>query len=605
MRVKLYILTLLLFWAGVTMAQEVKFTATASKTTVGTGEQFQVDFSVNGNAEGFNPPAFSSFQVLSGPNVSTSMESINGRTTVSSSYSYILMGAKTGDFTIGPAFIVVNGKTYTSSAIKIKIVKGQPVQQQAGTQGRGGEPQVPMGNSGELSKQIFLKAVVDKAAVYQGEQLTVNFRLYTRIGIDDSRLDKVPDLTGFWNQDIKNPQQQQQVQWKVETYKGLKYNTADIKQTILFPEHSGNITIDPFEMTFLVRQPVHSNDIMDQFFGGSFQQVKYKAKSTPVIIHVKPLPDAGKPDSFTGAVGTFTMESSIDKTELKANETLNYKVKVTGAGNIKLLKTVNTSFPADFEKYDPKISDTTNERITGVTGSRIYNYLLIPRHQGEYNIDPIKFSYFNPATNRYVTLTSKGFKIKVNKGIAENNVTALAGADKQDLKMLGKDIRYIKTGDTTLSQPGDGFFGSAIFFVLLALGPVACVGAYNYRNRMLRLNSDIVGVKNRRAAKLAAKHLANAQKQLQVNNTAAFYEDTFKGLYGYLSDKLNIAYANLDRATIASALSVRINDEPLVNRVLETLDLCEMARFAPVTHISKQEVFEKAKGIIGDIENKI
>lgn len=605
MKLKYYILTLLLLWTGITFAQEVKLTATASKTTVGTGEQFEVDFSVNGNAEGFNPPAFSAFQVLSGPNVSTSMESINGRTTVSSSYSYILMAAKMGDYTIGPATIVVNGKNYTSSAIKIKVVKGQPVQQQSAQQGAGGSQQVPMGNSGELSKQIFLKAVIDKNNVYQGEQLTVSFRLYTRIGIDDSRLDKMPDLTGFFNQDIKNPLQQQQVQWKVETYKGLKYNTADIKQSILFPEHSGNITIDPFEMTFLVRQPVRSNDIMDQFFGGSFQQVKYQAKSTPVVVHVKPLPDAGKPDSFTGAVGTFSMESSIDKTELKANEPLNYKVKVTGAGNIKLLKTVNINFPADFEKYDPKISDTTVERTSGVAGSRIYNYLLIPRHQGEYNIDPLKFSYFNPATNRYVTLTSKGFKIKVDKGLAENNVTALAGADKQDLKMLGKDIRYIKTGDTILSRPGDGFFGSAMFYILLILGPVASIGAYNYRNRMLRLNSDIVGVKNRRAAKLAAKHLANAQKQLQANNTAAFYEDTFKGLYGYLSDKLNIPYANLDRATIASALSTRVNDEPLVNRVLETLDLCEMARFAPVTHISKQEVFEKAKGIIGDIENKI
>ena len=605
MKLKYYIFTLLLLWGGVVFAQEVKITATASKTTVGTGEQFQVDFSVNGNAEGFNPPAFSAFQVLSGPNVSTSMESINGRTTVSSSYSYILMAAKMGDYTIGPATIVVNGKNYTSNAIKIKVVKGQPVQQQSVQQGSGGAQQVPMGNSGELSKQIFLKAVIDKNNVYQGEQLTVSFRLYTRIGIDDSRLDKMPDLTGFFNQDIKNPLQQQQVQWKVETYKGLKYNTADIKQSILFPEHSGNITIDPFEMTFLVRQPVHSNDIMDQFFGGSFQQVKYQAKSTPVVVHVKPLPDAGKPDSFTGAVGTFTMESSIDKTELKANEPLNYKVKITGAGNIKLLKTVNINFPADFEKYDPKISDTTTERSSGAAGTRIYNYLLIPRHQGEYNIDPLKFSYFNPATNRYVTLTSKGFKIKVDKGLAENNVTALAGADKQDLKMLGKDIRYIKTGDTTLSRPGDGFFGSAMFYILLALGPVASIGAYNYRNRMLRLNNDIVGVKNRRAAKLAAKHLANAQKQLQANNTAAFYEDTFKGLYGYLSDKLNIPYANLDRATIASTLSTRVNDEPLVNRVLETLDLCEMARFAPVTHISKQEVFEKAKGIIGDIENKI
>lgn len=604
MKLKYSILTLLLFWTGIVLAQEVKFTAQVSKTTVGTGEQFQVDFTVNGNASDFNPPAFSTFQVLSGPNQSTSMESINGNTTVTASLSYILMAAKEGEFTIGPATCTVNGKRYTTSAVKIKVIKGKPVPQGAAVGQQAAEGTIETA-SGDIAKNIFLKAVVDKTDVYQGQQLTLNFRLYTRIGIDDSRVDKVPDLTGFWNEDINKPQQQQQVQWKVETYKGLKYNTADIKQTILFPEHTGNITIDPFQMTFLVRQPVQSRDVMDQFFGGSFKQVKYVAKSAPVVIHVKPLPDAGKPDSFTGAVGTFNMETSIDRNELKANETLNYKIKITGAGNIKLLKTVNTSFPADFEKYDPKITDTTTENLSGVSGSRIYNYLLIPRHEGEYTIDPIKFSYFNPATNRYYTVTSKAFKVKVNKGVAENNVTALAGENKQDIRMLDKDIRYIKTNDTSLVKNGDGFFGSIPFYLLLLAGPVACVAAFNYRNRMLKFNSDIVAVKNKRAGKVAAKHMANAQKQLLANNTALFYEDVFKGMYGYLSDKLNIPYANLDRETIASALETKLDDKQLVNRVLETLDLCEMARYAPVTHITQQEVFEKAKGIISDIENKI
>jgi len=603
-RLKYYILILLLFCTGITLAQEVKFTATVSKSTVGTGEQFQVDFTVNANASDFNPPAFSAFQVLSGPNQSTSMESINGSTTVTSSLSYILMPVKEGEFTIGPATCMVNGKRYTTSAVKIKVIKGKPVPQGAAAGQQAAEGTIENA-SGDIAKNIFLKAVVDKTDVYQGQQLTLNFRLYTRIGIDDSRVDKVPDLTGFWNEDINKPQQQQQVQWKVETYKGLKYNTADIKQTILFPEHTGNITIDPFQMTFLVRQPVQSRDVMDQFFGGSFKQVKYVAKSAPVVIHVKPLPDAGKPDSFTGAVGTFNMETSIDRNELKANETLNYKIKITGAGNIKLLKTVNTSFPADFEKYDPKITDTTTEKLSGVSGSRIYNYLLIPRHEGEYTIDPIKFSYFNPATNRYYTVTSKAFKVKVNKGVAESNVTALAGENKQDIRMLDKDIRYIKTNDTSMVKNGDGFFGSIPFYLLLLVGPVACVAAFNYRNRMLKFNSDIVAVKNKRAGKVAAKHMANAQKQLLANNTALFYEDVFKGMYGYLSDKLNIPYANLDRETIASALEKKLDDKQLVNRVLETLDLCEMARYAPVTHITRQEVFEKAKGIISDIENKI
>lgn len=604
MKLRYYILTVLLFWAGSVVAQNVKFVASVNSNTVAVGEQFQVDFSLNSNGENFISPNFKGFQILSGPNVSTSMESINGKTTVSNSFSYILMATAEGEFSIGPASITVSGYRTSTNPIKIKVTKGvAPQRNNNQSSNGGGDNTIVEGNAADLNKSLFIKAVVDKPTVYQGQQLTLSFRIYTRVGIEDSRVDKIPDLTGFWNEDIKN--QQQQAQWHVETYKGLKYNAADIKQTILFPEHAGNITIEPMEMTLLVRQPVHSNDIMDQMFGGSFKQVKYQAKSAPVVIHVKPLPDAGKPDSFTGAVGTFNMNASIDKTELKANETLNYKVKITGAGNLKLLKTLNTSFPVDFEKYDPKIQDTITERAEGVSGSRIYNYLLIPRHEGEYTIDPVKFSYFNPATGRYVTLASKPYKIKVNKGVAESNVATLAGANKQDIKVLDKDIRYIKINDTALAKPGNEFFGSAMYYLLLALGPVLCIVAYNYRNRMIKFNSNVVLVKNKRAGKLAAKHMANAKKQLLANNTAAFYEDVFKGMYGYLSDKLNIPYANLDRETIASALKGKALDDALVNRALETLDICEMARYAPVTHISKQEVFDKAKGIISDIENQV
>jgi hypothetical protein len=601
MKLKRYILTILLFWAGVLQAQDLKFTVGVNKTTVGVGERFEVVFSVNGNGENFVPPIWRGLQVLSGPNVSTSMESINGQTSVSNSISYILMATKQGEANIPAASITVNGNKLNTNPIKIKVIKGAPLQQNNG-QPNGADASIIEGNTSDLAKSLFIKAIVDKSTVYQGQQIALSFRIYTRIGIEDSRLDKVPDLTGFWNQDIKS-KLQQQVQWHVETYKGLKYNAADLKQSILFPEHSGNITIDPMEMTMLVRQPVQSKDIMDQFFGGSFKEVKYKIKSAPVVIRVKPLPDAGKPDGFAGAVGTFNVEAAVDKTGLKANETLNYTVKVTGAGNIKLLKTLNTSFPTDFEKYDPKITDTVAENTSGVSGRRIYNYLLIPRHQGVFTIDPIKFSYFNPVTGRYVSLTSKGFKIKVDKGVAESNVTALA--DKQDIKVLDKDIRYINTGDESLSKPNEGFFGSALFFLLLAAGPVACIGAYRYRNRMLEINSDIVMVKNKRAGKVAAKHLANAQKQLLANNNAAFYEDIFKGIYGYLSDKLNIPYANLDRETIALAIKSKLPGDGITGRLLETMDLCEMARYAPVTNISKEEVFEKAKGIINDIENKI
>ncbi|MFI5163002.1 MAG: BatD family protein [Sphingobacteriales bacterium] len=593
-----YILMLLLLSTSRLPAQDVKFTASVSKSTVGTGEQFEITFSLNGIGSRFTWPDLSNFQVLAGPNASTRMESINGNTTISNSYGYDLVPVKEGDFTIGAATVMVNGSKLSTHAIKIKVIKGRTVPQGSQQAQNGSAGNITEDKLVELSKSLFIKAVIDKNKVCQGQQLILKYRLYTRVDIEQSQVDNMPDLNGFWNEDIKGPQQQ--TQWHVVSYNGLRYNVTDLKQSVLYPEHAGNITIDPMKMTFMVRVPIPSKDIMDQFFG-SYKEVKYSAKSTPVVIHVKRLPAAGKPDSFTGAVGSFSISGTIDKPKLKTNDALNYKVKITGSGNIKLLKPLNTSFPADFERYDPKITDSVTNNENGISGSRVYNYLLIPRHRGDFNIDPIKFTYFNPGANKYVTLTTKPFHIKVNQGTTESNVTAFSDANK----LPDNDIRYIKTGDSGLNKDGDLFFGSLGYYLALLAGPVLCCGAYNYRNRVRKNNSDRVKVKNRRASKVAAKHLTNAQKQLLANNSKAFYEDVFKGLYGYLSDKLNIQYANLDRETIVSALKERSSNEQLTGRLLDTLNLCEMARYAPVTHIAEKEVFKKAKDIINDIENEV
>ncbi len=598
MKFKYYILLLLFFCTSTLFAQDLKFTATASKTEVSRGERFEITFAVNGNISSFIPPPFAGFDVLSGPNQSSSMEMSNGTTTVNMAFSYIVSISKEGDYTIPPATVIVGNRKLNSNPLKIKV-DNKSVQAAPATSG---------GNDLNLGNALILRTVVDKDNVYQGQQLTLTYRLYTRVDIVQSQVTKMPDLTGFWNEEI-NPilgpgaKQPPQAHWTVEMYNGLKYNVADIKKVILFPERSGNITIEPFTMDLLLRVPVPARDIMDQMFGGRVEDKKYTAKSTPVVVHVRPLPEAGKPPGYAGAVGNFSIQSSIDKTSLKTNEALNYKVKVTGSGNIKLLKELTTSFPIDFEKYDPKITDSVTEAITGVSGSKVYNYLLIPRHGGDYKIDPFKFSYFNPATGKYTSLETKPFEVKVAKGLAETNVTSLA--DKQDVKVLDKDIRYIKTGDAILTKEEGSFFGSTAFYLLLLLGPVLCLGAYIYRSQNAKYNSDIVKVKNRRAAKIAAKRLADAQKQLVAKNTAAFYEAIFRGLYGYLGDKLNISYADLNKEDIASALAVRGIDTPIITRLEDTIDLCDMARYAPVTHISEQEVFEKAKGIINDIENEI
>jgi len=585
-------------------AQDIRFTASASKTTVGTGEQFEVTFTINANGDRFSQPDMSGFEVLSGPNMSNSMTSINGNTTVSTGYSYDLMAAKQGTFLIGPASIVVNGHRYTTNPIRITVVKGQPVPQGRQMQQQAvPDDAVAQGSASNLSKSIFLRADVSKTNVYLGEQLNVNYRLYYRVGILDNRLDKAPDLNGFWSQDVNTKQQTAQVH--TEIYKGERYNVADLKQTILFPERAGNLTLDPLTMTFVVRVQAPSRDIMDQFFGGNYTDEKIQIKSPPVTIHVKPLPEAGKPAGFGGAVGSFNMNAWVDKTSLKANEPLNYNVKITGAGNIKLFQNLAANFPADFEKYDPKVTDTLSNSVTHIAGSRMYNYLLIPRHEGNFTIPPIKFSYFNPATGRYVTLTSKAFDIQVAKGLAENNVTSLASANKQDVKVLGNDIRYIKANDNSLQKKGEGFYGSAAYILLLLLGPLAFAGALIYRKWDEKNNSDIVKVKSRKASKIAAKHLANAQRQLIANNKKLFYEDLFKGIYGYLSYKLNIPYANLDKETIAGALKAKGVKDELAIQLLDTLDLCDMARFAPVSGIAEHEVFEKAKNTINNIEDEL
>lgn len=584
---------------------QVKFTATASSNQVATGEQFEVDFTVQGNGDNFNPPDFSNFQVLSGPNMSQSMTSVNGATTYSTGYSYILQATKEGTFIIGPASINVNMRGVKSNPLTIKVIKGRPVQQQAQQQ-QNAPGSASVGHTQNLSKLIFIKADVDKTHVYQGEQIIVTYKLYYRVSVlGETDAGKAPDLTGFWNQEIKQPPQA--VKQKPETYKGLPYDVAILKQIVLFPEHAGTLTIDPISLTLAIRVPQPSSgDIFDQVFGGgSFKDVNYTVTSQPVTIHAMPLPEAGKPAGFSGAVGSFSVESNVDKKELKANETFNYNLKITGTGNLALINAPSINPPADFEKYDPKTTDNISVNPAGVSGSREYTYLFIPRHQGDFTFSPPGFSYFNPATKRYVTLPAKSFAIKVNKGDPQANPTAYNMGSQQDIKMLGKDIRYIKTDSPDLYKDGEGFYGSAGFYLLFLLGPLAFTGALLYRRWDDKQNSDIVKLKSRKANKIAAKHLAIAAKQLSAGNKNEFYEAIARGLYGYLSDKLNIPVADLNQENITSQLKARALDEGTIKQLADTIDLCEMARFAPVTGISQQQVFDKAKTIINEIEDKI
>ena len=317
------------------------------------------------------------------------------------------------------------------------------------------------------------------------------------------------------------------------------------------------------------------------------------------------LPTAGKPADFTGAVGNYTVYSDVDKKELKANETLNYTIDISGTGNLSLINSPKIVTPVDVEKYDPKTNDHIVVDSNGVSGSRQFSYLLIPRHQGDFTLNPVEFTYFNPSTQRYVTIPTKPFTIKVDKGDAQANVPAFNSSDQQDIKLLGSDIRYIKTTSADAFKDGEGFYGSILYYLLLLLGPALFIAALFYRGWLTKYNSDIIKVRSREASRMAAKHLAFAQKELTAGNRSTFYDALAKGLYGYLSDKLNIPVSDLNKENIIAQLQARKLDSAIITQLVDTMDLCEMARFAPVTGISEQQVFDKAKNTINEIEDKI
>jgi hypothetical protein len=598
-----YIILFLLLWTKLVFAGDVRLTASVSKSQVGVGEQFEVDFTLNGMGTRFTPPDFSGFQLVSGPNISASETVVNGVSTANTIYGYILSATKEGTFTVTAAAIVVNGHTVVSNPLKIKVQGQAPPQQKTQSQPQAAPPDDNTSvNTKDLSKSLFMRADVSKTKVYVGEQIKVRYKLYTRLDLSASQLDKAPDLNGFWSQDIIN--KTPTAAWSTETLNGVKYGVAIIKQSILFPEHAGDLTIDPLVMTFLAQMKLPPRKFLVNPYG-NYQEVKYQVKSPPVTIHAAPLPTTGKPADFSGAVGTFSVYTDIDKKELKANETANYTFEVKGSGNLNLINAPKITPPADFEKYDPKTTDRITVDSNGISGSRQFSYLLIPRHQGSYKLDLAKFTYFDPSAKRYVTLPANTFDIKVNKGDVQVNVPVFNSADQQDIKMLGNDIRYIKTSPAILYKDGQGFYGSALYYILLLLGPFSFAGALFYRRWRTSYNSDLVLVKSRKAGRIAAKHLAAAKKELNGGNKVAFFDAIAKGLYGYLSDKLNIPVADLNKENITDRLKAKSVDDPVIQQLNDTIDNCEMARFAPVSGVSQQQIFENAKTIINEIEDKL
>jgi len=609
----------LLIFTGFVRAADIKFIASANNT-VGVGEQFALTFSINAEGAGFNGPTIKNFSVLSGPNLSSSssIQIINGNVKQSANYSYTyyLQAVTEGTFTIPPASITVNNKRYTSNSVTIHVVKGNGRPNANSQQGQGRYRQyqnVPDQEpaTSASSKDLFLKAFIDKKSPCQGEQVIITYKIYTKIPVSQFVIDKLSSYSGFWSQELtKETEKPKQY---TETVNGEKYMVAEIRKVALFPQKSGRLTIAPLEIEVLAqvqsRARRRSNDpffdnLFDDFFGSTVSNVKKSLKSNPITVDVKPLPLAGKPAGYQGAVGNFSLKSEIDKTSVKANEAVTLKLTISGNGNLKLIDKLNVQLPPDFETYDPKVSEKITPVSDGISGVKTFEYLMIPRNAGEYKIKPVEFSYFDLSKNKYITLTSPEFTLKVAKGDGSQS-TAVYNS-QEDIKYVGNDIRFIKNQPFKLHQTNSFFFGSLWFYLLLLIPFILFIVFIMIWKNEIKKRGNVLMMKNRRATKVATARLKKAWEFLTRKETDGFYNEISNALWGYLSDKFAIPLSELSIDSVSMALGEKNVKEETIKQFIATLNDCEFARFAPGDNSGAMEgIYKEAMDVILKMEREL
>jgi hypothetical protein len=581
-RLTVYVILLFIIQASTVFSQNVEFKATAPGE-VAIGDQFRLIFSVNAQANGFKAPAIRDFSILSGPNQSSSssMQIINNQVTRSVEYSYtfLLQAVKEGTFTIPAASVTVEGSVYQTKPINIKVVKGNTQQRNQQNRQQQGSPDISSNN-------LFVKASVNKTNPYQGEQIILTYKIYTRVPVSEYSVSKSPSLIGFWTENlIKDNAPLNQYK---EVINGNEYIVAEFKKDALFAQKAGKLTIEPLQLDVIAqveKQRRRTNDpfedfFNDSFFGGNYQNVRKTLNSNALTINVKPLPSLANEKDFGGAVGNFKIQTSIDKTDVKANDALTLKLTISGTGNIKLIDKPNFVFPTDFEVYDPRINDNIKVGPTGVSGTRTFEYLLVPRNHGKYSIKPSSFIYFDLSTASFRTLKTPEFKINVEKGTGGD--TYISGdSNKEDFKYIGTDIRYINTKIAKLKPINSYFFGSILFWILLVIPPVLFGTFLLVWQKELKKRGNIALMKNKRATKIARRRLKAAENHLKSGNQSSFCNEVSNALWGYISDKFNIPRSLLSMESVATALQDKKVKEELIQKFVDTLNNCEFARFAP------------------------
>lgn len=605
MKNKILLLTLLTFitlssWA----ADAVKFSATAPSTVI-VDKPFQLVYTVNANSKDLRVPDFNNFEILAGPfqSTSSSYQIVNGKTysSLTITYTYTLQGLKTGTFTVPSASIVVDGQKYTSNGLSIKVLPADDNSAAASKSSQ--EQQSSAAGKAISNERIFIRTNVSKTSVYEQEPIHVTYKLYTLVDVVGMNNMKLPDFNGFMKQELD---QNQNKQLSYENFNGKNYGTIVLYDVLLYPQRSGEILIDKanFDAVIRIQNQTQVRSIFDDFFD-SYTNVNKNLIAPASRISVKPLP-GNKPEGFSGMVGKLSMNSSISSENVKANDAITLKIVISGTGNLKMIKNPEIELPEGFDTYDPKVVNNFKTTASGISGNKTIEYTLIPRHSGEYEIPSSLISYFDIDSKTYKTLSTSVYKIKVAKGEGGENTAVGTYVTKEDVKQLGKDIRYINIEDIELKKETEPLVGTLIGWLFYIVPLLIALALFFVMKKQTRENANVEFIKNKRANKIARKRLNLAQKLLNEGKKDQFYEEVLKAVWTYLSDKLAIPAASLTKEKVEEELGSRSVDASLIKEFIELLNTCEFARYAPNT--GQQEMgnlYADAMNTISKLESLI
>ena len=603
-----------LLGVGILRADDVQFRAQAPAQVI-VGRPFQLAYVVNQRAKDIRPPEFTDFDYIAGPYTSSSSSTsfVNGRRTSSfqMTYTYTLMAQKEGTFTIPPATVTISGEQYTSNGVKITVLpEDQPQQSNSGSgqaaQRSGSQQSAQQAQSGPEQGNIFMRTLVSKTKVYEQEAILLSYKVYVA-GVDLKQFTNnttLPDFTSFLQQKIDL----QDIQLELENYNGRNYQTATIYSTLLYPQKSGDIQIEPasFEAVLLVPNQARSRSIFDDFFN-SYTTATRTLRAPGATIHVAPLP-AGKPASYAGGVGKFTMDSKISATDVKANEAITLTLTIRGAGNMKLLKTPSVDWPEGFEQYDPKVTNNFKTSTGGMSGTRTIEYLAIPRAAGEYTLPAVEFGYFDTEKGQYQVLRTPEYTLHIARGAGDQGEqqAVVSYVNKEDIRELGSDIRYISAANFVPAEENEVpavVFGSWKMYLLYGCPLAVALLLFILFRKRIRENADIIGTRKRQANSVARKRLKKAKTLMAEQKKESFFEEIERASLQYLSDRLAIPTADLNKDTITSTLRSKAIDETLIERTNRVLSDAAFARYAPAMGIQPQELYEQTESLINDLED--